>query len=200
MFAPTPTEDWQLLSDAVSGLDELFERHKDYVFRLAWGFLGEAQQAEDVTQEVFLRLAKGRKRFRRRGKLRTLLYQITLNTCREVRRRQARAGRLANELTEITDVAAMPLDPRLTDLTRALDGLSERQREAVVLRFYEGLDTRETAQVMGCREGSVKSHLHRALGALRLALTTQKAQPGPWRLSRHNDPSPIPQTSRSQKT
>ena len=200
MFAPTPSEDWQLLGDAVSGLDELFERHKDYVFRLAWGFLGETQQAEDVTQEVFLRLAKGRKRFRRRGKLSTLLYQITLNTCREVKRRRVRAGRLANELTEVTDSAAQPLDPRLTDLTRALDGLSERQREVVVLRFYEGLDTRETAQVMGCREGSVKSHLHRALGALRLAMKPQKAPLGRLRPSRLDNLSSIPQTSRSQKT
>ncbi len=180
MFASRPSEDWQLLSDttSLSGLDELFERHKDYVFRLAWGFLGETQQAEDVTQEVFLRLAKGRKRFRRRGKLRTLLYQITLNTCREVRRSRARAGRIANDLCEVADLSTPPVDPRLTDLTRALRVLSERQREVVVLRFFEGLNTRETARVMGCREGSVKSHLHRALGALRLAMTTEETPAG----------------------
>lgn len=173
LFHRDPSDDWQLLSqDDLSGLDTLFERHKDYVFRLALGFLGDRGRAEDVTQEVFLRLTKGRKRFRRRGQLRTLLYQITLNTCREVRRSRARAGRLANDLGDATDSTAPPADPRLTDLDRALGGLSERQREAVVLRFYEGLDTRETARVMGCREGSVKSHLHRAIGALRKILTT----------------------------
>ncbi len=178
---PGSSDDWLLLSaddPGFSGLDTLFERHKDYVFRLAWGFLGDREPAEDVTQEVFLRLAKGRRRFRRQAKLRTLLYQITLNTSREVRRRRARAGRLERDLGRVADEAAPADDARL-DLTRALDVLSERQREAVVLRFYEGLDTRETARVMGCREGSVKSHLHRAIGALRQALASEEAPAGP---------------------
>ena len=182
MFDRAPTDDdWQLLSGTAhtfSGLDTLFERHKDFVFRLAWGFLGDREQSEDVTQEVFLRLAKGRKRFRRRGKLRTLLYQITLNTCREFRRSRTRAGRLKHDLGGVPHPTAPPLDPCLTDLDRALSVLSERQREAVVLRFYEGLDTRETATVMGCREGSVKSHLHRAMGALRRTLESGASPAG----------------------
>ncbi len=182
MTDPAPSDDWRLLSQedrAFAGLDTLFERHKDYVFRLAWGFLGDQEQAEDVTQEVFLRLAKGRRRFRRQAKLRTLLYQIALNTSREVRRRQSRAGRLAHDLGRVAQTTAPPLDARLADLPRALGVLSERQREAVVLRFCEGLDTRETARIMGCREGSVKSHLHRAIGALRRALATKEAAAGP---------------------
>ena len=181
MLDPASSDDWQLLTGSdrgLCGLDALFERHKDYVLRLAWGFLGDREPAEDVTQEVFLRLARGRKRFRRRGKLRTLLYQITLNTCREARRSRARAGRLAHSLEDVSHRSAPPPDPRLADLSRALDVLSERQREAVVLRFFEGLDTRETARVMGCREGSVKSHLHRAIAALRRALAAEEAPAG----------------------
>ena len=173
-----PADDWQLLKDArdaFSGLDTLFERHKDYVFRLAWGFLGGRDLAEDVTQEVFLRIAKGRRRWRARAKFRTLLYQVTLNTCREHRRRRARETALDSDSAERETAVALPRDPRLADLGRSLDLLPERQREAVVLRFFEGCDTRETARIMGCREGTVKSHLHRAMAALRQVMEPQSA-------------------------
>ena len=55
----------------------------------------------------------------------------------------------------------------LSELSRALDQLPGRQREVVVLRMLEGLSTRETVRVIGCREGTVKVHLHRALNDLK---------------------------------
>lgn len=173
MLATLATDDWHLLRDArdaFSGIETLFERHKDYVFRLAWGFLGSPDLAEDVTQEVFLRIAQGRRRWRARARFRTLLYQITLNTCREIRRRRAKESDLAPAETEdrlpVVDVP----DPRLSDLAGSLAALSDRQREVVVLRYFEGCSTRETARILGCREGTVKSHLHRALDAMRQVL------------------------------
>ena len=172
-------DDWLLLKDtrdASAGLDILFDRHKDYVFRLAWGFLGGRDLAEDVTQEVFLRLANRRWRWRPRAKFRTLLYQVTLNTCREIRRRRARESRFTAPAGDSAVPTVPPRDPRLADLGRSLAGLSDRQREAVVLRFFEGCDTRETAWVMGCREGTVKSHLHRALEALRRLMESETAE------------------------
>lgn len=161
-----PDDDWQLLTSAeagFAGLDVLFERHKDYVFRVAWGLVGHQELAEDVTQEVFLRLEKARRRARPRARFRTWLYQVTLNTARELRRRQREI-----DLDGAPEPApAEPPDERLLDLERALDQLSERQREALVLRYFEGLSTRETAAVMKCRQGTLKSHLHRAVGLLK---------------------------------
>lgn len=149
----------------------LFTRHKDYVYRLAWGFLGSRSLAEDVTQEVFLRLAKGRSRWWPRAKFRTWLYQVTLNTAREFRRRRQRdAQPLTDEALERQTAPDPPTLAR-ADLSRALDLLPQRQREVVVLRFYEGLSTKETARIMRCREGTIKSHLHRALATLRQALS-----------------------------
>ncbi|MEM7050443.1 MAG: RNA polymerase sigma factor [Acidobacteriota bacterium] len=162
-------DDWDLLvsgGEPFAGLEVLFERHKDFVFRLACGVLGDRDLADDATQEVFLRMARGRRRWRPRAQFRTWLYKLTVNTCRELERRRRRQRRE----TPVAAIAAVPSP--LTDLVldQAFRELPLRQREAVILRFLEGLSTRETARVMGCREGTVKSHLHRALETLRRGL------------------------------
>ncbi|MCG8459281.1 MAG: RNA polymerase sigma factor, partial [Holophagales bacterium] len=172
-------DDWALLEAAagMAGLETLFERHRDYVYRLSVGFLGRLELAEDATQEVFLRLARTRRPFfRRRARFTTWLYRITLNVCRELRRRRRRETPL--DSPEVSDPVALPGDPTLSDLHAALLHLPERQREAVVLRYLEGLSTRETAAVLGCGEGSVKTHLHRALAALRSNLIRAAHPPG----------------------
>ncbi|MEM8934681.1 MAG: RNA polymerase sigma factor [Acidobacteriota bacterium] len=158
-------DDWRLLldGDAPDRIGLLFERHRDYVYRLAWGFVSDPSLAEDVTQEVFLRLARKRPHWRPRARFTTWLYRVTLNVSRELGRR----ARKEPPTTDTVDPTISAPDPALADLQVALARLPDRQREAVVLRHLEGLSTRETAQVMGCREGSVKTHLHRALAALR---------------------------------
>ncbi|ETX05067.1 RNA polymerase sigma factor [Candidatus Entotheonella palauensis] len=166
-------DDWQLLATAQAGeggFDMLFARHKDYVYRLAWGFTGDHALADDVTQEVFLRLVKT-KRWQPKALFRTWLYKIVLNTSRELRRRHRReTDALPSDYDERR--GAEPEDGKHDhEVAKALKNLPERQREVVVLRFYEELSTKETARIMGCREGTVKTHLHRALVALRDVLT-----------------------------
>lgn len=172
----TDDEDWGLLREAhpADGLAVLFARHKDFVYRVARGVIGRGPLAEDVVQEVFLRLFEGRRRWRPRARLRTLLYRITLNTTRELRRRSAR------ELPEPDpgeERRVTPPSPALADLERLLDTLPERQREAVVLRYLEGMSTAEAARAMGCSTGTVKAHLHRALGRLHRSLSEAPTQP-----------------------
>ena len=70
---------------------------------------------------------------------------------------------------------AAPGDHRqLARMREALAVLPERQRQAVTLRTFEELSTRETASIMGCREGTVKAHLHKAMNALRIRLQAQE--------------------------
>lgn len=175
------SDDWKLLALAKTdarAFGELFERHRDYVFRLAWGFAGRSP-AEDITQEVFTRVLARRRRWVRRAKFTTLLYQITLNISREFRRRHGRE--IVVDLGENGEAAGLGADlrmhvkdPQLHDLAKALETLTERQRETVVLRHLEGLSTRETAKVLGCGEGSVKVHLHRGMGRMREFLTVDE--------------------------
>lgn len=169
-------DDWQLLAAAQAGeagFETLFTRHKDYVYRLAWGFTGDHALADDVTQEVFVRLVKI-KHWQAKALFRTWLYKIVLNTSRELRRRHRRE---ADELPSDYDErqGAVPEYAKHDhEVASALKSLPERQREVVVLRFYEELSTQETARIMGCREGTVKTHLHRALAALRDVLTAER--------------------------
>lgn len=184
--APGALDDWKLLALAktdVRAFGELFERHRDYVFRLAWGFAGHSP-AEDITQEVFTRVLAHRRRWVRRAKFTTLLYQITLNIAREFRRRHGREVSVdLGEPSEMTglgaDLHVNPANPELHDLGKALHTLSDRQREVVVLRHLEGLNTRETAKVLGCAEGSVKVHLHRGMAGLRKFLENDGGEPQP---------------------
>ena len=167
-------DDWDLLArapDDEPALGRLFERHRHYVYRLAWGLLNEAHAADDVVQEVFLKMRTGRLKAVPRAKFTTWLSRVAVNTAREqARARHRRWGEPLADHTgdEAADVGA-PMDrvDTLRDLGAALSRLPERQREVVVLRFLEGFDTRETAEIIGCREGTVKAHLHRATATLR---------------------------------
>lgn len=166
--------DWELLALATrdeSSLTELFDRHRHYVFRVAWGLLNEDAAAEDVVQEVFLKMQSGRLKAKPGAKFTTWLFQVAINTAREQARKRRRlwGDADAQEVLAVSeDASADParLD-RLRDLGRSLAKLPMRQREVVVLRFLEGFDTAETADILGCRAGTVKAHLHRATLKLR---------------------------------
>ena len=164
--------DWELLRapNAQDGFAMLFDRHYRYVFRVARRLVFRDDAAEDVAQEVFLRAFRARRRWRRRAAFRTLLYQITVNVSRELMRKHARehskTERWHRDPTSREDARAAdePAHPPLDDL---LGTLSDRQREVVVLRYLERRSVKETAAILGCREGTVKAHLHRAIHALR---------------------------------
>lgn len=171
----TPDEssrDWDLLArsgDDPAAFAELFRRHRDYVFRVCCGLVGRPDVAEDATQEVFLRVVKKQDSLTESARLRTVLYGFALNVVREGWRKAAREVSLAEEHVERLTAPARTDDLR-SDLFRLLPTLPARQREVVVLRLLEGLSTREVAELLGCSDGTVKTHLHRATRSLRRRL------------------------------
>jgi len=143
--------------------------HRERAVRLAWRLVGgDEAAAEDVAQDAFLRAYKALPRFREEASLSTWFYRILL--------RQAHSYRRWRSVREIwtpvaeADAAAPGFvgDAFLRRRIRlALEQLSRRQREAFVLVHLEEFTVREAAQVLRMRDGTLKSHLHRALTGLR---------------------------------
>ena len=161
-------EDWSLLTRSrrePEALAELFRRHRDFVYRVSYASLRNADQAEETTQDVFYRLARQRRPLIRRARFTTWLYRVTRNCVTDqLRKSNHQADHpVAEPSQQDTSGASCDLDAVLA----AMAGLPERQRQVVLLRIFEGHSVAETAALLGVGEGSVKTHLHRGLHALR---------------------------------
>lgn len=144
----------------------LVERHYDFIFRVAWRWCGRKADAEDIAQDVCVRLGRAIRGFRGEGRFTTWLYQLTLNAARDHGRRVAReTARVeawgVHALTEAAVVAAEPEDPA-DALWDAVRRLPPKQCEAVLLVYGEGLDHEAASDVMGCAEATVSWHIHEA--------------------------------------
>ncbi len=169
-----PAEDWDLFALAhgdPAALGELFERHRHYVFRTAWSLLGEHALADDVVQDVFVKMQSGRLKAKPTARFTTWLYKVAINTAREHARKRRKTWGDPKALVDLETKADPNADPArietLEDLGQALAVLPLRQREVVILRLFEGFDTAETAEILGCRQGTVKAQLHRATSKLK---------------------------------
>jgi RNA polymerase sigma-70 factor (ECF subfamily) len=148
--------------------------HRDRAIGLAWRLVGDSATAEDVAQEAFARAFRGLDRFREEAQLSTWFHRILLNEAhRHLRWRSVRQRFAGDMPSEPPDPFAGPRgDPILRRRVRAaLDRLPRGQREAFVLVHLEGMTVVDTAAVTGRAIGTIKSHLHRALRALRTELS-----------------------------
>jgi RNA polymerase sigma-70 factor (ECF subfamily) len=169
---PIPDED--LLRRAALGDEEAFEvlfsRHKDFVFRVALRFGLGRDDALDIVQETFVRLHGSAGRLNRAGKLDTWLFKVTSNLCVD-HYRQNRGLRSLPEKPELPNPESEAI---FADCRRRaaehLARLSNTQRDAFVLRFFEEKSVDEVAKLLGKSPGSVRVHLFRALSKLRAAI------------------------------
>lgn len=134
---------------------------------------GSGPAAEDAVQEALLRAWERSERGEAIESLNAWVTTVSLNLARSGVRRLI-AERRARSRMGSTYPIGDPLTADRVDVERALDGLSRRQREAVVCRYYLGLDTREIASVLKVSEGTVKSTLFRARSALAGALGVEE--------------------------
>jgi RNA polymerase sigma-70 factor (ECF subfamily) len=146
---------------------------------MAWAMCSDADAARDAVQEAAVRLLGGIRSFRGDSQFRTWAAGILINVVREQRR--ARSREPAREWA-----GASPVDSadRIVErqeehsaLRELLDELPERQREALVLRFFEELSVEETAAAMQCAGGTVKATVHQALRSLRERLMGPARKP-----------------------
>ena len=167
-------------------LSEVYRRHAPATFGLARRIVGDGALAEEVVQEVFLRLWNQPDRFdAARGSLRT--YLLTQTHGRSVDVIRAEAARRAREKRDarMTSESGYDLEREVWDLTQAehvrdaLGLLSEGERRAIELAYFGGHTYREVAVLLGDPEGTVKSRIRSGLSRLRDALV-ESGMAGPW--------------------
>lgn len=162
------------VEDRIERITELFERHADSVFHVAWRILWSAADAEDVTQTTFVRAFTRLEQLRDHGRARPWLLQIAYHSALEVVRRRRD---VPTDPAELPDRPAPHTTEQIADrrataalLHAAVDGLPGTLRVAFVLRDVEGLSTLDVADALGIGESAAKMRIARAREQLRLAL------------------------------
>lgn len=169
--AQTSDEDAQLLARFAGGdqaaARTLADRHLPGALRQAWRMLGDEAEAEDVAQEAMLRLWRQARSWRAgEARISTWLYRVVHNLCID-RLRKRRPGPALEDVAEPPDPAPTVLE-RLADsevsraLVRAILGLPDRQRQALVMRHFDGLSNPEIGARLDCSVEAVESLLARA--------------------------------------
>lgn len=134
-------------------VQELFEAYKDMVYRLALSYLGNTDDAQDISQEVFLRLLRWNERIRS-GAERAWLTRVTINCCKDLL-----SSRVPTREVEETDAVYFP---ESTDLKDAILSLPRDYRIVVYLYYYEAYSSREIADLLKVSQSVVTTRLHRA--------------------------------------
>jgi RNA polymerase sigma-70 factor (ECF subfamily) len=157
----------------------ILPRYRDKVYRLVFSMLRDAAQAEDTTQDIFLRVWRALPGFAGQSALSTWIYAISKNAClSELRKRRPQVSLDGDEdeyRPEIAGLSTTDADDSATaSVTQLLDQLPERYRQAVVLFYMEDKSYEQTAQSLGLPLGTVKALLHRARKRL-IELTRESA-------------------------
>jgi len=177
--------------------DLLFSVYHGEIYGLAYALLGNRQDAEDVTQDVFLRAYKALPFYQpERASLRTWLTRLVVNACRTQRRRNFlrnlwKRAPDSDQQSRDNDLALTLADPSLwgspenhvlqvelrEGINAVLATLRLEHRTAVVLHYYQNLTCQEIAQVLGCPEGTVRSRLHYARRLVKVHLEQRSLSP-----------------------
>lgn len=162
-------DDFELVSRARSGnraaFADLVDRHYGFILSVAFRWCANRADAEDVAQEVCVRLARALNGWRGEGKFTTWLYRLVLSAAHDLGRKHTRELKKAeayhlHALAE-SQVTVGTHDP-LDELWDAVRELPAKQRDAVLLVYGEGISHGEAAEIMGCKESTVSWHVHEA--------------------------------------
>ena len=144
----------------------LYHRYCDWVYRLAWRFTGNDQDALDVLQETFAYLLGKFPGFELTAAMTTFLYPVVKHTSFAVRRKNQRFVSDDEAVGKLPAPAAQESEGSRSELAAVLAVLGEAQRETLLMRFVDGMNLQEIADALNIPLGTVKSRLHHALKAL----------------------------------
>ena len=171
-----------------SAFEELVYRYDRNVLSVAMKYANDEDDAKDLYQEVFIRVYRGLKNFRFQSEFSTWLFRITTNVCLTYKSRSKEHLRVSinknfdDEESELSATEELIYDGSSpeeissgTDLgeivNAAVESLSPKQRMTFIMKHYEGYKIREIAEMLNCKEGTVKKYLFDAIKNLRKKLS-----------------------------
>ncbi len=186
-----------------SAFDVLVVRHQKSIQRVCFRFTGNAEDAADLTQEVFVKAYRSLAKFRGTSAFSTWLYRIAVNACLTFK--SARKNRTEEWDEDYDIVAEGPGPDELVDASmsartvrEALDILPEKQRLTVVMKVLEERTHAEVAEILGSNVGTVKANLFFAIRNLRKHLASRVGRPTKRPTGREAEPGPDPGKDVSQ--
>jgi RNA polymerase sigma-70 factor (ECF subfamily) len=161
----------RFLAGEAAAFDTLFSKYQTYVYNIIYGIVGSAEEARDLTQDVFLQVYRSLPRFRHGSRFATWLYRIAANRAVDAAR-GARHWRFLPLTEEPTMQHVAPHEDgpesrfargaEQEEVRRVLQLCPVNHREILVLRYYQDLSLEEIADVLGCTLAAAKVRLHRA--------------------------------------
>lgn len=164
-------------------IETLIRRYQDYVYRLCYLVMRNEQDADDMTQETFIRACRALPRFelRKDTSFEAWLYRIAVNCCRSRMRRKwyqvlpwpEPAPQIVAEVEKQPDRRMLQGEQR-DEILEAINALGEKHRLVVILRYYAGLSNEEIARTLNIPSGTVRSRLHTARQRLKAQLASME--------------------------
>jgi RNA polymerase sigma-70 factor (ECF subfamily) len=191
-------QDEQVLVDRISSGDsaafqEFVDRYKKKIYYIAYDITGDQDDAEDVSQEVFIKVFRSLKTFRRNAKISSWLYQISVNASIDLLRKKSSKPEKSMDDIERADIQeSLPgsstrvQNPERSaedliiqkHISEALQKVSPKERSVFVMRHYNELKIREIAEILKVSQGTVKALFYRATRKLRKELSFYLGNPG----------------------
>ncbi|MBK8944372.1 MAG: sigma-70 family RNA polymerase sigma factor [Ignavibacteriae bacterium] len=180
-------DDNQLISRAQKGdniaFEQLVMKYDRIVLNIAYGYRNSKEDAQDIYQEVFLRVYKGLKNFQSRSQFSTWLYRITVNVCIEYKRKiKNYEMQSLNKYDEENDnnfsfesnldsgerIDKYSIDNEQNNIIKSeIDKLPKQLKMAFTLKYYQGMKIKEISEIMNCSEGTIKGYLFTSSKKLR---------------------------------
>ena len=168
----------------VAAFERLFHEHQDRVYRIAFRMMNSQEDAQDLTQEIFLKAYQKISKFKFRSAFSTWLYRLAVNICIDELRKRKPVDTIPitedavsqDKLAAYSTVDAYTPEDHAISKDRerqvwdAINSLKEKERAIIILRDIEGLSYKEIAEVFKCSLGRVKSRLHEARQKLKAVL------------------------------
>lgn len=150
--------------------DDLYQKYAGMIFRTAYNFLLNKDDAEDIVQEVFIKYFISNKSFKDNNHEKAWILTVTANLSKNVLRSKSRQNLELDDTMKIVDNTFEKAITEHSDLERAMKKLTADQRLVIYLFYYEQIPIKSIAKIMKSNENTVKSHLLRAKSKMKIYL------------------------------